>query len=422
MEASLTSEKAIYRSTTRRYLLAVLIIALLSTSAYVTLQSALSGSDATAYIVNLSGRQRMLSQHIALDAHRFYQETFSNSGPDSEHVSRMKKNITDMGQANRQLSSGILTNSQTVNLSIPIREMYFGEMDLFSRVNHYLEVALKLQTSTDDEEKQAYLERIDSLSEQLLKDLDNVVKQYQIEGEERLATIEHLELVVWIATLMALFLEVLFIFRPMTALVASSQKSQARTLENLENMVELRTLKLEIANQKLKEIATNDPLTKLKNRLTFESDVESLIQASTRHHIPFALCIIDIDWFKKVNDTFGHPAGDRVLQELAALMKGATREYDHVYRVGGEEFILVLNRIQYQEAIARLETLRKKVEEYEFTHEGKPISITISAGLYHTSQFEFSRVQDIYRVTDCALYSAKSSGRNCIKTVKMEDI
>lgn len=422
MNVNLDSEKAIYHSTTHRYLLAVLIIALLSTAAYYTLQSALSDSDATAYVVNLSGRQRMLSQHIALDAHRFYDTKLINMEPSSELLMLMTKNINDMGTANRQLSTGILSQTKTVDLSTPIRELYFGGINLYNRVNTYLEVAKKLRDSTDKSELRTYLERIDNTSEQLLKDLNTVVSQYQREGEDRLKAIEKLELFVWIATLIALILEVLFIFRPMVAQLVSSQKVQLHTLENLEEMVELRTLKLEIANKKLKELATQDPLTKLKNRLTLESDVEALIQASERNHVPFAFCMIDIDWFKKVNDTYGHPAGDEVLQEIAKLLKDETREYDHIYRAGGEEFVLILNRIRYDDAISMLEQLRQKVQEHRFNYSGQSIPLTISIGLYHSSQFNFPRVQDILRAADCALYIAKNNGRNCIHAVQHKDI
>tara|TARA_Y100000782_G_C10187264_1_gene267514 strand:- start:611 stop:1051 length:441 start_codon:yes stop_codon:yes gene_type:complete len=141
---------------------------------------------------------------------------------------------------------------------------------------------------------------------------------------------------------MALILEVLFIFRPMAGLVVTSQKAKKRSLENLEEIVELRTLKLEAANRKLKEIATHDPLTKLKNRLTLESDIERLIKASEQNHIPFALGVMDIDFFKRVNDTLGHPAGDYVLKELSDLMTKATRESDQLYRAGGGGIFLAL--------------------------------------------------------------------------------
>lgn len=414
MTNNLFKDKSIYRSISKRYLLAVFIIALLSTAAYFTLKTALSDSDSTAYIVNLAGRQRMLSQHIALDAHRLYKNKSHNEKVEGEHISSMKNNIKDMEEAHGQLSTGFLPDNRIIYLSTSIREMYFGKMDLHARVGNYLDLSKKLLSSKNEQEAIASLRLIDSSSEQLLKDLNSVVNQFQLEGEAALDKIEQLELLVWLATLIVIVLEVLFIFRPMVLMIIEAQKAQKDTMENLEEIVELRTLKLELANQKLKEIAVHDPLTKLRNRLTLEADIASLININKLHKIPFAFCMIDIDWFKKVNDTYGHLAGDYVLKELALLLKKFIREYDHLYRAGGEEFVLVLNRVSFEEALAKLEELRKTVEKHRFYYKGQSIYLTISAGLYHSNQFALSRVHDVILTADNALYMAKNNGRNCI--------
>ena len=170
----------IYRTISQRYLLAVLIIALLSTAAYITLQSARSDSDSTAYIVNLSGRQRMLSQHIALDAHRLFNAMSRNEQYPEALLAAMNNNIKDMKQANHQLSSGLLTDHRVVALSTPIREMYFSEMNLHNRVEQYLEAANKLMLSTHPPEALSYIHFINEHSEPLLIDLDAVVNQYQL--------------------------------------------------------------------------------------------------------------------------------------------------------------------------------------------------------------------------------------------------
>lgn len=419
MIAKHSNVTALYRATTRRYLLAVLIIALLSTTAYYTLQSALSDSDATAYIVNLSGRQRMLSQHIALYAHRFDQAEHNGNTFSDTQYSLLQANITDMRRANAQLSSGVLSGTKTVVLSPQIRALYFGETNLHARVNHYLDTAQALLNTQDDQARHAYLDIIDQTSEQLLSDLNTVVQRYQVEGEHRLARIEDLELLVWITTLIALVLEVLFIFRPMVGLMVASQIAQEQTMESLEELVERRTQKLAIANKKLQEVATRDPLTQLKNRLTLEIDVENLIKASHQNHVPFALAVIDIDFFKQVNDSFGHPGGDYVLTTLSRLMTQMTREYDHLYRAGGEEFVLVLNRVQLREAAAVLEKIRSAIEAHPLDYEGRSIRVTISAGLCHSSQWGEIGAKDVIRIADEALYIAKNAGRNRIQLASL---
>jgi two-component system cell cycle response regulator len=97
-----------------------------------------------------------------------------------------------------------------------------------------------------------------------------------------------------------------------------------------------------------------------------------------------------------------------------------TRVYDQLYRAGGEEFVLVLNRVKLDETTSILEKLRSAIESHEFTYEGKVIKITISTGAYHCSLLKLARAQDIIRVSDQALYKAKNSGRNRIQLVKKD--
>ncbi|MBF0265261.1 MAG: diguanylate cyclase [Gammaproteobacteria bacterium] len=404
----------LYKSITRRYLLAVIILALLSSGAYYALQSAISDSESTAYIVNLSGRQRMLSQHIALDAHRLYKQKFIMFDEATELSQLMARHISDIDKANRQLSSGLLSENIKVDLSTEIRNMYFGTMGLSNRVNNYVALAYNILKSNDKDTVKELIENIDLVSEQLLKDLNKVVNQYQKEGEARLKQIVRLELFVWLTTLFALLFEILFIFRPMGKEVVESKKSEENVLSNLQDLVELRTLKLEQANEQLEQLAHHDSLTGLRNRLTMEYDIDSLIHVYQEHHIPLAVAMIDIDWFKKVNDTYGHQAGDFVLKELAGLFTRIIRDSDQIYRVGGEEFVLILNRIEKDETIIKLEEIRNQVLLHDFKFKDKLISLTISIGVYHTSLYPLDQVHDIIQAADSALYESKRNGRNCI--------
>ena len=398
---------------TRRYTLAVVIIALLSTGAFYALKSVLNDSESTAYIVNISGKQRMLSQHIALDVHRAYQSLKQQRGSEySQALLSLENRATEMVKANKKLSSGVLSPEFSVSLSDEIREMYFGDMDLSIRVNHYSKLALSIIGKPDIERTRQVLEQIDQMSELLLVDLNKAVQQYQTEGEARLAFVEKLETAVWLITLLALTLEVLFIFRPMAVQVIESAQSEQKLLSSLQEQVELRTLKLEKANKKLHELATHDPLTGLKNRLTLESDVEQLIKLYQRHHQNFGLAMLDIDWFKKVNDTYGHDYGDYVLKEFAELLKSHVRDSDRVYRIGGEEFVIVFNRAPLQDLMHKLEELREQVATYPFKNEEKITPISASFGLFHSSLFNEFNVKNVFKQADSALYESKLNGRN----------
>ena len=125
-----------------------------------------------------------------------------------------------------------------------------------------------------------------------------------------------------------------------------------------------------------------------------------------------SILLIDVDHFKRVNDTYGHDAGDRVLTELGKFLKAGTRESDIVCRYGGEEFVIIMPEAQLEGAIARLEHLRQGFAGKEMRHDGKPLgSITISAGLAQSTEFVTTR-EALLQAADTALYAAKEAGRN----------
>lgn len=133
-------------------------------------------------------------------------------------------------------------------------------------------------------------------------------------------------------------------------------------------------------------------------------------------HGPLALITLDIDHFKKVNDTHGHNNGDRVLTELAKVMKTSLREDDLLARVGGEEFMLLLPNTGLNDAVAVAETLRQSVAEHIFTLEsGEPLRLTVSQGvaLDADGSQSFSQLTD---TADKLLYQAKQLGRNRVES------
>ncbi len=393
-------------------MLAVLLIALLSSFAAYTLKSALSDADNTAYIVNISGNQRMLSQHIALDLHRLYQQRFVTKTDASRTETILRLHVEKMTSANQQLASGQLNNGQAIELSPAIRNLYFGDIALYDRVNQYLNTAIELIGINGEQLFLNTMNEINNSSEKLLVDLDAAVNQYQLEGDERLNFIKKLEVGLWLITLITLALEVIFIFRPMAKEVIKSRHAEQRLLNSLEDQVELRTYKLEAANKKLKELASKDPLTNLNNRLTLEVDIETLIKGFHAHQCPFGIALIDIDFFKKINDVYGHLAGDHVLKEFAAILQSHGRDTDKVYRVGGEEFVVILNRIPCERTQEIILDLINKTRSHHFSFEGQQINATISVGLYHTELFSISNLRDLFFVVDKALYESKANGRD----------
>ena len=162
-----------------------------------------------------------------------------------------------------------------------------------------------------------------------------------------------------------------------------------------------------IRNIKLEDIALYDPLTGLKNRFYLESDIKKVIDNYHLNHAPYAVLMFDIDWFKEVNDTYGHDVGDKVLKELSAILKSSVREEDKVYRVGGEEFVILLNRIAYKDTIALAEKIRRLIEQHIFKVADKEFSKTISCGLFHSSMMQVNDVKYVLKLVDMPSMSPK---------------
>jgi len=166
--------------------------------------------------------------------------------------------------------------------------------------------------------------------------------------------------------------------------------------------------------QELQHEATRDALTGLLNRRSFMERLDEEVAASLRHKLPTCVAILDVDHFKKVNDTYGHPAGDAVLVGVAQRLKQAKRNEDVVARFGGEEFVLLLRHTDHAGALVLMDRLRLLVADQTFevpTPSGPQfISVTFSSGYTQLGATDAS--DKVLERADIALYEAKRTGRN----------
>lgn len=161
--------------------------------------------------------------------------------------------------------------------------------------------------------------------------------------------------------------------------------------------------------EKLKALATQDELTGLYNRHHFDTVINDMIERADRYEEPLSLFIFDLDHFKRVNDTFGHPAGDVVLRTISATAARTLREADLLFRFGGEEFLVLMPQTALPGAAAAADKLRCAVETELFPAVGH---LTVSIGVSERMKSESFR--HWFRRTDDALYKAKHAGRNCV--------
>ncbi|MFB3887197.1 MAG: diguanylate cyclase [Thermodesulfobacteriota bacterium] len=162
----------------------------------------------------------------------------------------------------------------------------------------------------------------------------------------------------------------------------------------------------------MKDMAIYDPLTNLHNRRHFEERLGAETQKSFLSSVPLSLIMVDIDYFKKVNDTFGHDAGDKVLWKVASLLKGSVRKDDTVARFGGEEFVLILPGAKLEVTAIIAERIRKLVETTLFDIGQRQINVTISIGISNLPAHRAKSKEELIKMADQALYQAKRGGRN----------
>jgi len=161
----------------------------------------------------------------------------------------------------------------------------------------------------------------------------------------------------------------------------------------------------------LVRLATIDGLTGMLNRRAFLDAAEREISRCKRSGESFGFAMFDLDWFKRINDTYGHPAGDSVLRWSADTLRNAIRPHDFLGRYGGEEFALVLPGTDTITASAVVERCRQAVERQSIDHDGRPIRVTVSAGIAAFGE-DGSDLATLTAAADAALYQAKKAGRN----------
>jgi len=196
-----------------------------------------------------------------------------------------------------------------------------------------------------------------------------------------------------------------------------AEERASRVVSKL-NKVESEMLDLKSSLHQAHEQAFVDALTGIKNRRAFDERIDVEFKRWQRSGEPLVLAVMDIDHFKKINDTYGHPIGDKVLRAISQLIDKKVRDSDFFGRVGGEEFALIFTSGELANVLKRLEEFRESIANCKFGSKGKRIVITVSAGcaLFHKGDSP----EDVYERADKALYKAKQTGRNkCVSELDL---
>ncbi len=201
----------------------------------------------------------------------------------------------------------------------------------------------------------------------------------------------------------------------MTQILAGFNTFQQQILKELDDADETITrLKLEI--EKLERESNIDPLTKTYNRRALIKDLEEITTVGEDRTLDMQFIIFDADDFKNINDTFGHVAGDKTLIFMTRLIENSIRKGVRVYRYGGEEFVVLLNRSELENCEKIVQRVIKNTDESKLLYRGDTIHLTLSAGI--TNHKKGDTVESIIERADKALYIAKADGKNCYRIGK----
>jgi diguanylate cyclase (GGDEF)-like protein len=191
------------------------------------------------------------------------------------------------------------------------------------------------------------------------------------------------------------------------------ENQQQKELDNLNFKVDELENKLQNAQEELtltKQEANLDPLTRLFNRGALDNNLEEMEEVFERYEDNFAVVFIDLDHFKKINDTFGHDAGDMVLKGVANILQENSRKVDVVARYGGEELVVVLPKKDINQAVQYAEKIRSKIQSASFVYDGAKVAVTASLGV--SSRRRNSSLSETIKSADAGVYQAKDTGRN----------
>ena len=358
------------------------------TNNYITVPLVLATKINIPFVDNLN---QIKNKKVGIVSGYAFEETLRKKYKDIEFVSI--NNVKDgLNKVSEEKIFGII--SSIADISFEIRNSYANEIKITAKLDERLEMAIGLRK---DETilKDIFQKLLDNLNPEFITDIQNKYFSSHVEKYKDYTLF-------WQSTI--------FFLLVITIILYWSYKLKIEKTKNEEIMKELKFAQneLKIKNKRLKFLARVDKLTNVFNRTKLDEVLEKEINRSKRFDREFSIILVDIDDFKKVNDNYGHLVGDKVLIQLAKILKKYTRTVDTVGRWGGEEFLIICPETNKEGVIKLARNLQEKINEFTFDEVG---NITVSIGL---SNFKEDTSDTIVKKADVALYNIKENGKNSI--------
>ena len=369
------------RKLTAAYSGALALIAAMSLGSHLTLRRVLAEHEGSATVINVAGRQRMLSQRIAgLAAER------QLGLPVDADLARA---IDQFERAHHALLVGDASLHLAPATDPALRTIYFeGAQPLDGAVADFVARARRIEALPpgDAQGRAEAATLFAEAREPILTKLNDVVGVHQAASETQLRRLDWLQTASLVVVFATLAVEALLIFRPMVRRIARY-------------------------TQTLLQMAATDPLTGALNRRSFTERAQAELGRAKRYGRPSTLLAIDADRFKSVNDRYGHAGGDAVLKAFVEAVGTCLRPSDLLGRIGGEEFVVLLAETGIEGAEVAAERIRERVAGLEVESAADRIRFTISVGVAAVGEGRDALANALERA-DVAVYSAKDLGRN----------
>lgn len=387
--------KAIGRRMTRTYALALALVGALATGGFAVSSFTSAGHDELAKVINVSGKQRMLSQRTLMLAKRLALVGASQPGNWSKANLALRRARDEFVAAQKALVYGDEELGLTGGLSEGLRAVHYDAPHrLAERFDAYVTI---LNRVVDARPGQIAEDDLTALYEQsqrpLLAALQAAVIAYEDDALASLQQNQMLGRAMLGTKLLVLLLISLLIFRPMVRNVVTKTQAMQKMKEDIEHT------------------ALHDSLTGLPNRRYLEDYLTRTLANADRNKHEVGLMHVDLDKFKQVNDTYGHAAGDAVLAAATEIMKNHVRRSDFVARVGGDEFIIVAPEVSDPRGLEALAARLVSEISQPIPWEGHNCQIGASVGIALSPPSEMS-LDRLIHDADVALYEAKNAGRN----------
>lgn len=376
-------------------LFSLAIVALLSLAALVLFLRFSGEQSRAGNLLGLAGAQSILVQRASLNT----LEYLSTSSAEVKDLAA--KDLVTLEENEKSLLSGHYDNinsGRSSSLSMQIQGMYFNPPeDAIRKLAEFRSlVSQSLAQNPQDlspEKITVLINEILTLAKNdLVESMSVIARQISLENQQRIRNAKAVYSAIFALICVIIIGVVFFVLCPMHK-------------------------RIEAYSDHIKKDADFDPLSGLLNRRSFALLASSALASTQRYDKSMSVISFDIDFFKSINDTYGHLAGDLAIRHISKILKENARSSDLVSRFGGEEFIVLLTETSAKDALLAAEKIRQAVASSEFTYRGNKISLTVSGGVSSIEAHE-NNMEGLLSRADKALYQAKSSGRNKIAPYK----